>query len=91
MLLLQVQDSTVVLVSDQNIVDWNMNELDKETNESHDQKPNTGCLGNLHEFLSVWLGALLDQVHGIASKLLEGLHQDLVETFLFCAHFSCCW
>ena len=63
-----------------------MDQLDKETNETHNQEPNAGSLCDLHELFSVGLGALLDQMHGIPSKLLEWLDQNLIETFLL-GHF----
>jgi hypothetical protein len=77
------------LVPYQNIVDGDMYQLDKEANESHDKEPDTNRLANLHELLAVRLGAFLDQMHGIASKFLEWLHEDFLETFLFRRHVNC--
>jgi hypothetical protein len=57
------------LVSYQNIIDWNVNKLDKKTNESHDQETNSSSSGNVGEFLSVGLSAFLDKVDGILGKL----------------------
>lgn len=74
------------LISNQNIVDGNVYKLDKESNETHNQKADSGGPGNGHEFFSVGLGALFDQVHGVFGELLEGFDQHLVETFLFCGH-----
>jgi len=33
----------------QDVVDWDVDELDEETNEPHDEKPNGGGFGHLHE------------------------------------------
>ena len=38
--LIRLNYSSNRLVSDQNIVDWDVDELDEETNETHDQKAN---------------------------------------------------
>jgi hypothetical protein len=74
------------LIPDENIVDWDMHELDKEPNETHEEEPNTNGLGNLHEFLTIWLGTFLDQMHGITSKLFQWLQENFLETFLFRRH-----
>lgn len=60
-----------------------MHQLDKETNEAHDQKTDTSGLGNIREFLSVRLGALLDQMDRVFGELLQGLDEHFVESFLF--------
>lgn len=33
----------------QDVVDWDVDELDEESNETHDQEPHCGGLGHLHE------------------------------------------
>lgn len=33
----------------QDVVDWDVDELDEESNETHDQEPDCGGLGHLHE------------------------------------------
>ena len=63
-----------------------MNQLDKKSNESHNQKSNSSGFGNGGEFLPVGLGAFLDEVDGILGELSEGLDEHLVETFLL-THF----
>jgi hypothetical protein len=78
--------SQLLLVPYQNIVNGDMNQLDKEADEAHDKEPNPHCLANLHEFLAVRFGALFDQMHGIASKFLQWLKEDFLETFLFGRH-----
>ena len=72
----------LLLVSDENIVNSNVNQLDKETNKAHDQKSNASCTGNGSKFFSVRFGAFLDQVHRVLGELLERLHQDLIESLL---------
>lgn len=49
------------LCSDNDVVDGNVDELDEESNESHESKANGCSNGNLLELLPVWLGAPLDQ------------------------------
>jgi hypothetical protein len=61
-----------------------VNELDEETNETHDKETDTGSLGNSSKFLAIRLGALLDQMYRILGELPEWFNQDFVETFLFC-------
>ena len=58
------------LLPDQDVVDWNVNKLDEEPNESHDQETNSSCPSNLGEFFSVRLCALLHQVNRVLSELL---------------------
>ena len=71
------------LVSNQNVIDWNVHKLDKESNESHDEEPNAGSLRNLSEFLAIRFGALFDQMNRVLGKLLERFDQDLIKTLLF--------
>ena len=72
-----------ILGSDNDVVDGDVDELDKETDESHQREPD-GC-GNrdLLELLPVWLGASLDQSDGVLAELFEGLELsgDLVHDF----------
>lgn len=77
----------VSLISHENVIDGNVNQLDKETNESHDEKSSGSCLGDRGKLFPVGLSALLDQMHRVLGKLPEGLNEHLVESFLFC-HFS---
>ena len=65
--------SLIHLIPHQDIVDWDMDQLDKETNETHDEETNTRCLGNFHEFLSVWFGTFFNQMHRITSELFQWL------------------
>ena len=55
------------------VVDGDVDELDKEPDESHQPEPN-GC-GNRDflEFFPVWLGAPLDQSDRVLAELFEGL------------------
>jgi len=75
------------LVANKNIVDGDVNQLDKETNETHDGKSNAGRLGNLREFLSVRLSAFLHQVHGVLGKIPHRLDCNFVES-LVSGHFQ---
>jgi hypothetical protein len=43
------------------VVDWDMDELDKESDESHDGEADGGGDGDLLELLPVRLGAPFDQ------------------------------
>ena len=49
--------------SNNDVVDGDVDEFDKESNESHESKSNSCSNSNLLELLSVWLGASLDQSH----------------------------
>jgi len=79
----QVKYPPNFLVSYQNIVDWDMDKLHKKANKTHNQETDSGCSGNVCEFLSVWFGALLNQVDRILGKLLQRFNQNLVKSFLF--------
>jgi hypothetical protein len=70
------------LVSNQNVIDWNVDKLDKESDETHDKETNAGSSGNLSKFLAIRLGALFDQMNRVLGKLLKGFNQNLVETLL---------
>jgi hypothetical protein len=71
------------LISHENVIDGNVNQLDKETDETHDEKSSGGGLGDRGELFAVGLGALLDQMHRVLGKLPKGLNEHLVESFLF--------
>ena len=75
------------LVSNKDVIDWDVNKLDKKSNKSHDQKSNTSSSGNSSEFLPIGLGALLDKVYGVLGKLAKWLDENLVESFLL-SHFE---
>lgn len=72
------------LTPDQDIVDWDVNELDEKADEAHDEEADTGGPSDLHKFLTVRLCALFHQVHRVPRKLLKRFDQNLVESFLFC-------
>ena len=59
-----------------------MHQFDEEADESHDQKPNASSFGNGREFLPVRLGAFFDEVDRVLGKLLEGLDEQLLDSFL---------
>ena len=69
------------LASHQYVIDGNVDQFNKETNETHHEKAdsNSACHGG--KLLAVWFGAFLDQVHRIFCKLLKRLNQNLVDTF----------
>ena len=73
------------LCSDNDVVDGNVDELDEESNESHESKANGCSNGNLLELLPVWLGAPLDQPDRVLAELSQGLQllSDLIHG-LFC-------
>lgn len=77
-----------MLIPHENIVDWDMYQLDEETNETHNEEADADGLGNLHEFFAVRLGAFLHQMHGITSEFLQWLNEDFLETFLFRRHVA---
>lgn len=60
-----------------------MNQLDKESDETHNQKSDAGGACNLSKLLAVWLGAFFDKVDGVLGELAEGLDEDFVEAFFF--------
>ncbi len=73
---------TLTLVANKNVIDGDMHQLYKEANESHDQKSKTGGAGDLEKFLSVWLCAFFNKVDRVLGKLLEGLNEYFVKSFL---------
>lgn len=82
-----IQSYHPYLVSNKDVINWNMNKLDKKSNESHNQKANTSSSGNGSEFFTIGLGAFLDKVDGVLGELTEGLDKNLVESFLL-SHFE---
>ena len=60
----------MLIVCNNNGVDWNVNELDKESNESHDGKSNPDDSGGLLELWPVWFAASPDKCDGIHGELL---------------------
>ena len=63
----------VPLGADNNVVDWDVNQLDKESDESHDGEADSCSHCDLLELLSVRLRATFDQTNGILGKLPQGL------------------
>lgn len=70
------------LVSDKDVIDWDMNKLDEKSNKAHDQKSNTGCPCNGSEFFTVGFGTFFDKVNGVLGKLTKRLDENLVESLL---------
>ena len=72
------------LCSNNDVVDGNMDELNEESNESHESKSDGCCNRNLLELLPVRLGAPLDQPDRVLAELSEGLQllSDLVHGLL---------
>lgn len=62
-----------------------MDQLDEKTNESHDQKPDSGGTSDGGKFFTIWLGAFFDQVDGILRELTEWLDENFVKSF-FLSH-----
>lgn len=62
-----------------------MDELDEEANEAHDAETDRGGERDLLEFLSVGLGALLDESIRVLKELLAWLDDfvDLVHLLFF--------
>ena len=63
----------MTLCSDNDVVDGDVDELDKEPNEAHEAKPDGRGDGDLLELLPVGLGASLDKSDGVLAELFEGL------------------
>jgi hypothetical protein len=78
------------LVSNKDVIDRDVNKLDKKSNKSHDQKSNSSSPGNSSEFFTIGLGTFLDKVDGVLGKLTERLDENLVESFLL-SHFEVCF
>lgn len=58
-----------------NVVDWDMDQFDKEANKSHYCKAYRCCHCNLLELFPVRLGAPFDQPYGVLHELPAGLHE----------------
>eukprot|EP00163_Fabomonas_tropica_P022093 TRINITY_DN38521_c0_g1_i1.p1 TRINITY_DN38521_c0_g1~~TRINITY_DN38521_c0_g1_i1.p1 ORF type:complete len:113 (+),score=0.62 TRINITY_DN38521_c0_g1_i1:160-498(+) len=76
--------SVHTLLANNDVVDGNVNQLDKETNETHNEEPNSGGTSNLGEFLAVRLGATVNKTVRVLAKpnkggdsFLCGLHDRL--------------
>jgi len=67
-----------------NVVDGDVDQLDKETNEAHDGKANGSGHSNLLELFAVGFGAALNQPDGILGKLATRFNEssDLIHFFL---------
>ena len=70
----------MTLCSDNDVVDGDVDELDKKPDEAHQSKPDGRGDGNLLELLPVGLGASLDKSDRVLAELFEGLQlsSDLV-------------
>lgn len=56
------------LWSDNNIVDWNVDQLNEKSNETHDTETNSCGNGDLLEFSAIWFGAPFDQSNWVLGK-----------------------
>lgn len=61
------------LWTDNDIVDWNVDEFDEETDEAHDAESNSGSNSNLLEFTAIWFCAPFHQTNGIFGEQTAGL------------------
>ena len=70
----------MTLCSDNDVVDGDVDELDKKPDEAHQSKPDGRGDGDLLELLPVGLGASLDKSDRVLTELFEGLQlsSDLV-------------
>ena len=77
-------DDPIVVLSDNDIVDGDVDELDEESDESHQREANGCGDGDLLELLPVGLGASLHQTHRVLAELSEGLQLscDLVHLYV---------
>lgn len=57
-----------ILWSHNNVIDWNMDEFDEETDEAHDAEANRCGNSDFLEFTTVWLCATFHQSDGILCK-----------------------
>lgn len=74
------------LRSHNDVVDGDVDQLDKEADEAHDSKPDRSRYGNLLELFPVWFGALFDQANGVLGKLTGRVHElhHLIHGFFVC-------
>jgi hypothetical protein len=56
------------------IIDWNMDKFDKETNESHEGKTDSSGESDLLKFFSIRLGTFLDETVRILHELFAWLN-----------------
>lgn len=54
-----------------------MDQLDEETNETHDGETDRGGDGDLLELPLVWLGASLDETDGVLGELAARLNEQI--------------
>lgn len=78
--------SPKLLVSNKDVINWDVNKLDEKSNKSHNQKANARGSGNGSEFFTIGLGTFLDKVDRVLGKLTKWLDENFVESFLL-SHF----
>jgi len=61
------------LTSDNDVVDGDMDQLDEESNESHDAEPDSCCHGDLSKLFPVRFSTSFDQSAAVLSELLGGV------------------
>jgi hypothetical protein len=71
------------LIANENVINRNVDQLDKEADESHNQESSGSSFCNGREFLTIRLGTLLDQVYGVLGKLPERLYEHFIESLFF--------
>merc|ERR1719158_152507 len=59
------------LRADNNVIDGDVDEFDKESNETHQRKSNSCCNCNLLKLFPVWFCTSLDKSDGILPKLSQ--------------------
>lgn len=73
-------NSNKLLVVYDDVIDWDVNQLDKKSNESHDGETDGGCDCDFLELFRVRLGATTNQTHGVAGELFHRVNErdDLI-------------
>lgn len=73
-------NQSIDLIIDDDIIDWNVNQFDKESDKAHDGKADGGCDGNFLELFAVWFRATTNQTDGVAGKLFARVDEgdDLI-------------
>ena len=79
------------LTSHKNVINGNVNQLDKESDKSHDGETDSDSLCDGGKFLAIGLGAFLYQVHGILCELPKRLDGNFLESFFFSHFFFYVW
>lgn len=63
--------------SDNNVVNWNKNQLHKKPDESHHNKSDSRAERNLREFFAIWFVTSLDEANTVFRELSQWIEDRI--------------